>query len=30
VIADTITVLTVWGTIAALFTVTMVYLWWDR
>jgi hypothetical protein len=30
VIADTITALTVWGMIAALFTVSMVYLWWDR
>lgn len=29
-IADTITALTVWGTIAGLFAVTMVYLWWDR
>ena len=27
---DIITALTVWGTIAGLFTVTMFYLWWDR
>jgi hypothetical protein len=30
VIADTITALTVWGTIAALFMVTMFCLWWDK
>lgn len=28
--ADIITALTVWGTIAGLFSATMLYLWWDR